>query len=128
MPHSDRRPTVLVVDHDVWERTFTTNTLTSHGYAVFGASNGATGLRLAQQHPCDAVLLNLALPEVPGLEVIQRLKAMDQTRAIPVIGLGASTTDQRVKSEGCIPMPLEQRQIISELGRCLHTADSQRAV
>jgi CheY-like chemotaxis protein len=119
MPDSEMQPTVLVVDHDVWERTYTSDTLASEGFVVRSASNGATGLRLAEQHPCDAIVVDLALPELTGVEFIQRLKAMDRTRSIPVIVIGDTPPDQLIPATGRIPKPLEPVRMISELDRCL---------
>jgi CheY-like chemotaxis protein len=113
--------TALVVDYDLWERTFTTDVLVREGYLVLGASNGASGLRLAEQHPCDVILLDLSLPELQGVEFLQRLKAMDSTRDIPVIVLGAMPIDQTLFTEGCVPKPLEEVRVMSEVGRCVHS-------
>ena len=124
MGYHETQPTVLVVNHDVWERRYTTDTLSSEGYAVMGASNGASGLRLAEQHACDAILLDFALPEVTAIEFMQRLKAMDRTRTIPVIVLGESPAGQPFTAAGSVPKPLEPLRMISELARCLH--DVQR--
>ena len=123
MREGGTQPTVLVVDYDMWERTYTADTLAGEGYAVLGASNGASGLRLAEQHACDAIVLDLALPEVTGLEFIQRLKSMDRTRTIPVIVLGETPAGQRVAAAGCVPKPLEPVRMISELARCLQDAE-----
>jgi CheY-like chemotaxis protein len=122
MQSSDTQPTVLVVEHDTWERKFTTDVLANQGYFVLGASNGASGLRLAEQNVCDAILLDFTLPEVTGIEVLQRLKTMDRTRAIPVIALGESPAGQAVLTEGCVPKPLNETRVLSELGRCLRSA------
>ena len=122
MHDNDAQPTVLVVEHDTWDRTYTADTLASQGYAVMGASNGASGLRLAEQHGCDAILLDLNLPEVTGIEFMRRLKAMDRTRTIPVIVLGDSPLDQSLAAAGSVPKPLEPMRMISELARCLHGA------
>src|SRR5690348_4343497 len=119
MPVTVLQPTVLVVNHDVWERTYTTDTLASQGYAVLAASNGASGLRLAEHYACDAIVVELALPEVSGVELIQRLRAMDHTRSIPVIVVGDAPVDQLVSASGRVPKPLEPLRIISELDRCL---------
>lgn len=121
MPNSEMQPTVLVVDHDVWQRTYTTDTLARQGFAVLGASNGASGLRKAEQHVCDAIVVDLALPEVTGVEFIQRLKAMDNTRSVPVIVIGDTPPDELVPASGCMPKPLKPEQMISEVDRCLHT-------
>lgn len=122
MRDSETQPMVLVVDHDVWERTYTADALTSEGYLVMGASNGASALRLAEQHSCDAILLDLALPEVTGIEFIERLQAMDRTRAIPVIVLGETPAGQVVTASGCVPKPLEAMRMMDELARCLQNA------
>jgi CheY-like chemotaxis protein len=119
MDHSHSRPTVLVVDYDIWERKCTTDMLAAEGYAVIGASNGASGLRLAEQNSCDAILVALALPEVAGLEFMQRLKTMDCTRTTPVIVLGESPSGQPLPAAGCIPKPLDALHMFSELSRCL---------
>jgi CheY-like chemotaxis protein len=119
MQTSDSRRTALVVDHDIWERWLTTEVLVGQGYAVLGASNGASGLRLVEQHQCDVILLDLALPELPGPEFLQQLKATDRTREIPVIVLGASPDDRPGTAEGCVPRPLEQVRVMTEVARCL---------
>jgi CheY-like chemotaxis protein len=65
------------------------------------------------------ILLSLALPELPGLEFLRHLKAMDSTREIPVIVLGASPDSQPDAAEGCVPNPLEGERVMTEVGRCL---------
>jgi CheY-like chemotaxis protein len=119
MHRNDTQPTVLIVDHDVWERRYATDMLANEGYSVVGASNGASGLRIAEQHSCDAIVLDLALPEVTGVEFLQRVKAMDRTREIPVIVLGDWPDIQPVASAGCVPKPLEPTRMMSEVARCL---------
>ena len=126
MHRNDGHPTVLVVNHDVWERRYTTDLLASQGYSVMDASNGASGLRLAEQNACDAIVMDLALPEVTGMEFIRRLKAMHTTRAVPVIVLGERATAQSVGSAGYVPKPLQPRRIMSELARCLRNARVRR--
>jgi response regulator RpfG family c-di-GMP phosphodiesterase len=115
----DARRTALVVDYDAWERSFTTEVLTERGYLVFGASNGASGLRLAAQHECDVILLDLALPELSGPEFLQQVKAADTTREIPVIVLGAESCGVICAPEGRVPKPLDGMRVLSEVARVL---------
>jgi|GraSoiStandDraft_45_1057281.scaffolds.fasta_scaffold65572_3 CheY-like chemotaxis protein len=128
MQTSDLQRIALVVDHDMWERWLTTEMLVGQGYAVLGASNGASGLRLVEQHQCDVILLDLALPELPGLELLQQLKVMDRTREIPVIVLGASPDEQPGTAEGCVPRPLEQARVMTEVARCVSAGRTQSPV
>jgi len=115
----DTRHIALVVDYDPWERWFTSEVLSDQGYSVLGASNGVSGLRLAEQHSCDVILLNLALPELPGAEFLRQLKASATTREIPVILLGAAPDGPTFPAEGCVPRPLEDARVTSEVGRVL---------
>jgi CheY-like chemotaxis protein len=115
----DARRTALVVDYDPWERSFTTEVLAGQGYEVVGASNGASGLRMAEQHHCDIILLDLALPELSGPEFLRQLKAAETTREIPVIVLGSEQRAATCAAEGCVPKPLEETRMMSEVGRVL---------
>src|SRR5216684_8521078 len=115
----DARRTALVVDYDPWERSFTTEVLAGQGYLVVGASNGASGLRWAEQHECDIILLDLALPELSGSEFLQQLKATETTREIPVIVLSSEPRGATCAAEGCVPKPLEETRMMSEVGRVL---------
>jgi CheY-like chemotaxis protein len=116
---SDSQRTALVVDYDPWERWFATKVLAGEGYQVLGASNGASGLRLAQQHPCDVILLDLALPELPGPDLLQQLRATKATREIPVIVLGSTADGPVCYAEGYVPKPLDELRVVNEVGRAL---------
>lgn len=61
----------------------------SSAVRVLGASQGALGLVTAQEQYPDLILLDLRLPDLPGEEVLRRLKASESTRMIPVIVLSA---------------------------------------
>jgi len=54
------------------------------------APDGATGLRRASDDPPDLILLDLGLPDMPGREVLARLRAQEATRAVPVVVLSAN--------------------------------------
>jgi len=76
-PHS-----VLVVDDDEDIRGFLEQALSFHGYRVRTAANGQGALaQIEAEHP-DLILLDLKMPGVDGYEVIRRLKAEQDTRAI----------------------------------------------
>ena len=68
------RITILVVEDDVWVRFLVADLLREEGFEVLEASNGHTGLRLAEEKHPDLVILDLALPETPGIEVLHELR------------------------------------------------------
>jgi CheY-like chemotaxis protein len=80
---------VLLIEDDAWIRTFLRDVLSDEGYVVIEAADGRTGLRLAFEEGPDVVLLDLAMPEFTGMDVLHGLKHLPRTRAIPVLILSA---------------------------------------
>lgn len=76
---------VLIVDDSEVERYALRQFLSSSMFEVVEANGGYDGLRLARQSHPDLIFLDLAMPDVHGLEVLKMLKAIDETRHIPVI-------------------------------------------
>jgi CheY-like chemotaxis protein len=76
---------VLIVDDSEVERYALRQFLSTGLYEVIEAQGGYEGLRLARQSHPDVIFLDLAMPDIHGLEVLKMLKAIDETRAIPVI-------------------------------------------
>ncbi len=61
--------------------------LRGKGYEVISALDGETGLKLAQTASFDLILLDLILPKIHGLQILEQLKSMSETKDIPVIVL-----------------------------------------
>lgn len=80
---------VLVVDDEIQLRRLLRQALQSRGYEVFEAESGSHGLIEAAFHKPDAILLDLGLPDMDGLEVLKRLREWTDT---PVLVL--SVRDQ----------------------------------
>ena len=76
---------MLLVDDDPFFLKLGQSLLGSDAYEVLTAANGAEGLRVARTALPDAVLLDVALPDLDGFEVCRRLKEDPLTAAIPVI-------------------------------------------
>jgi signal transduction histidine kinase/CheY-like chemotaxis protein len=76
---------VLIIDDDEIERYALRQFLSTSRYEVIEASGGYDGLRLARQAQPDVIFLDLAMPDVHGLEVLKMLKAIEDTRRIPVV-------------------------------------------
>jgi two-component system KDP operon response regulator KdpE len=85
------QPRVLVVDDEPQIRRALRVTLRANGYEVVEAPDGETGLDLAAAQPPDVVVLDLALPDLDGVEVCRRLREWSQ---VPVIVLSAMGDDE----------------------------------
>jgi len=84
---------VLVVDDDPAICTALKDLLENEGYAVQIAATGKDAIALAQQDRYSATLLDIGLPDIDGLSVMESLLAVDPKR--PVIILTAFTTGQK---------------------------------
>jgi two-component system, NtrC family, response regulator AtoC len=83
-------PALLVADDDPVARDLLVEVLTGAGYRVCAAGGGAECLRLAEAEPFDLALIDLRMPDLDGLEVLQRLGARQPP--IPVLILTAFAT------------------------------------
>src|SRR6266566_4853270 len=61
------------------------------------AREGQIGLDLARQRSPDLVLLDLRLPDLPGLDVLSQLQSADATRRIPVVVISANAATQKIE-------------------------------
>jgi signal transduction histidine kinase len=66
------------------------------GLALQTAMEGATGAALAEKRPPDLLLLDLNLPDMPGEDVLLRLRAHASTANVPILILSADSTSQNV--------------------------------
>ena len=89
--------TVLVVEDDPWIRSLMADLLAGEGYAVVQASDGKAGLEMAESNEPDVILLDLAMPEKSGLDVLHELKSSKPTRDIPVMVTFAGGYASRVE-------------------------------
>lgn len=78
---------LLVVDDDRAVTSLLKRGFSYEGFAVETASSGPEALAAARERPPDAVVLDVMMPEMTGLEVLQRLRAADRT--LPVVMLTA---------------------------------------
>lgn len=79
-------PLILVIEDEAPIRRFLRAALGAHGYRVDEAATGRDGLIRAGMQPPQAVILDLGLPDVDGIEVLRQLR---QWSAVPVIVLSA---------------------------------------
>jgi two-component system cell cycle response regulator DivK len=77
--------TVLVVDDSVEMSDAVGLSLGSMGFTVLSANDPFAGVRMAVEHAPDAIVMDLDMPGMDGLEVMRHLKRIEQTRDIPVI-------------------------------------------
>ncbi|RKY06354.1 MAG: response regulator [Planctomycetota bacterium] len=86
---------VLLVDDDEQFLELVDDALQMAHITVHTATNGRDGLKLAREHKPDVILLDVTMPEMDGLAVLNELKNDDETAGVPVFMLtGQSITDE----------------------------------
>lgn len=80
---------ILVVDDTPDNLRVLSASLIERGYQVRCAKSGTMALITAQKEPPDLILLDIKMPEMDGYQVCEKLKAVEQTRNIPVVFLSA---------------------------------------
>lgn len=90
---------VLVIEDDPDVAEIYRLRLAADGYVVRVASNGNDGLRMATAERPDFIYLDIRLPGLDGFEVLERLRASETTRNVPVIIL-SNYGDQEFRERG----------------------------
>ncbi len=88
---------ILVIDDDAPIRDSLRMTLEYNGYDFVGAATGPEGLVLAERDAPDLVLLDIKMPGMDGMDVLTRLRSMDETMPVIMIS-GHGTTSTAVEA------------------------------
>lgn len=83
------RPTIMVVDDYDDVRAMLTRWLEDQACRVIEAKGGREAVELAQRERPDLILMDLALPEIDGFAATFSIRAHEELREIPIIGISA---------------------------------------
>ncbi len=110
---------ILVVDDSLLMRGLLDNILADEGYVVFVASNGKEAIEVAKTKRPRVIVMDIDMPIMNGLEACTRLKAIKETRSIPVIlmtGLGMYRMDAiEAGADGFMTKPFDLKDIINRV-------------
>jgi two-component system nitrogen regulation response regulator NtrX len=114
---------ILVIDDEVAIRDSLRMMLEYEGYDFVGAATGQEGLALAEREAPDLVLLDVKMPGMDGLEVLDRLRSMNETLPIVVIsGHGTISTAVEATKKGAfdfIEKPFASERVLVSLRNAL---------
>jgi DNA-binding response OmpR family regulator len=85
---------ILVVDDDPAITSLLRRGLTYEGFTVETAADGTEALAAARDHPPDLVILDIMLPGLDGIEVLRRLRTVDQRLPILLLTARDAPADQ----------------------------------
>ncbi len=122
------KTSILVVDDDPGVRNLSREYLEPRGHEVITADGGRAALEFARQRRPDAVVLDLDLPDLHGLEVLAQLKADDPTLPVVILtGRGDIPSAIRATELGAFTF-LTKSTDMGEIGVVLQRALEQCAL
>jgi two-component system, cell cycle response regulator DivK len=89
---------IVVVEDDEKSRKLVRDVLTHANYRLLEADSGEDGVRLAREHHPALIVMDIHLPGIDGIEALHQLRAVPDTRDIPILAVTASAmTTERTK-------------------------------
>jgi two-component system, cell cycle response regulator DivK len=113
------RRTILVVEDQEDNRTILRDLLNHAGFDVLEAVTGEEGVRAAEAHRPDLILMDIQLPLLDGYEATRQIKAQPALRAIPIVAVTSyalSGDDEKARAAGCdgyVTKPFSPRQLLA---------------
>jgi DNA-binding response OmpR family regulator len=113
--------TCLIVDDEPDLRELVRYNLESGGFEVIEAADGETALALARSAQPEAIVLDVMLPGLDGLEILRRLRGNPQTRDIPIILLTAKGEESdrivglELGADDYVVKPFSPRELVTRV-------------
>ena len=89
MSDTENNALILVVDDNEMNRDMLSRRLKRQTYEVIVAEDGEQALTMVKEQSFDLILLDIMMPNISGYDVLERLKADDETKHIPIIMISA---------------------------------------
>ena len=102
------------------------------GYETLFAITGVEGVKLALSHAPDMIILDIQLPDISGLEVLQQIRAHESGQNVPVIAMTSyamSGDREKLIAAGCnnyIEKPIDPLSVMSLIKRTVFCQPKER--
>jgi two-component system phosphate regulon response regulator OmpR len=109
---------ILLIEDDPRLAEMVKNYLGEAGFAVTVAGRGNDGIALEAREAFDALVLDLMLPDIDGLEVCRRIRARSQTPILMLTARGDAmdrVVGLEVGADDYLPKPFEPREMLARL-------------
>jgi DNA-binding response OmpR family regulator len=117
-------PTVLIVEDELDVRELYRDLLTDNGFSVLLATNGREALILARENKWDLMLLDIMIPEIDGLSVLEEIKNIHQKPVLIISNLNNDEVISRATELGTdgyvVKSELNPKQFIVEVRKHLN--------
>ena len=118
---------ILLVEDNVKNMKLLRDVLHATGYTTLEASTGAMAIRLATDRSPALVLMDIRLPDMSGLDVLQRMRMDKRTASIPVLAVTAEAMygdRERLENagfDGYLSKPIDIDELLATVPEhCMH--------
>ncbi len=123
--------TILIADDDDSIRFVLEKALQKEGYRTFSAQNGKETVNLLRSEAIDTIFLDIFMPDVNGLDLIEELQEINKTASIIII-TAHGTTQTAIEAAkrhayDYVTKPFDLKEITSLLSRAVYAADQTKA-
>ena len=118
---------ILLIEDDPRLARMVEDYLGGAGYRVTSAGTGSAGLSTADRETFDAIVLDLMLPDIDGLEVCKRIRAHNQTPILMLTARGDAMDriiGLEMGADDYLPKPFEPRELLARLKAVLRRAQT----
>lgn len=121
----ERNGNILIVDDNELNRKILSRHLVRQGHEIKTASEGEEAMELIQKNNFDIIILDIMMPKVNGYQVLERLKADEHLRNIPVIVISALENMESVircielGAEDYLPKTFDPVLLQARIGACI---------
>ena len=116
---------VLLIEDDTRLAEMVSEYLGGAGFDISRVASGAAALERLARHPYDALVLDLTLPDIDGLEVCRRLRAKWDTPVLMLTARGEPmdrVVGLELGADDYLPKPFEPRELLARLRALLRRA------
>jgi len=123
-------PPILLIEDDRRLAEMLSEYLGEAGFSVSVAGDGRTGLARLAAEPYDALVLDLMLPDMDGLEVCRQLRAFSDVPVLMLTARGDAmdrVVGLEIGADDYLPKPFEPRELLARLRAILRRRDRTRS-
>jgi|SRR5262245_11994519 len=118
---------ILLIDDDLLVRSTLEDTLSSAGFTVVTAANGAHAESMMKGNTVDLVITDIMMPQVDGIETIRRLRQLQGSVKIlaisgggPNLGTGLLDLARKIGADRSLPKPFMPNDLLNAVREMLH--------
>ena len=112
---------ILVIEDTLDNRQIMRDLLSSAGYDIVEAVDGAAGVAMAATERPDLILMDIQLPIIDGYEAARRIKANPELAAIPIVAVTSYALggdEAKARAAGCdgyVAKPFSPRELLAKV-------------